>query len=222
MSEKKNWGDKVVGWFIEQEEEASPKSAEEVLAEVEAGEPAAAAPAPVKLEGEVAAAAAAPGPGGGFDFAAVYRAAGISPEAQDRVQKAIALLQELPPDSPGAVKRQIVEASLKAFGYPVEQIVEAGETEIRALEAFIDLGERNIATTVEKSNERIEELTAEIAMIKEKLEQKLSAQKALGEHCNEQKERVRQVLGFFGGEDTAGGVAAASPPPEDPAPAGDE
>lgn len=199
MSEKKRWGNKVLGWFVEKEEdegggvEAAPAS-EEAQAEVPL------VPGQVELKGDIP---PPPEPGGGLDFGAVYRAAGISGEAQDRVEKAMTLLGDLPADAPQGVKRQIVEAALKAFGYPVQQIVQAGETEIRALEAFIELGERNTQKIAAESEARVEALTAEIAQIKETMEQKLSAQRRLTEHCNAQRARVQDVLTFFGREEEA-------------------
>ena len=199
MSEKKQrWGNKVLGWFVEKEEdEVDGAEAAPAVETEEAPEPP--APGEVQLKGDVP---PPPEPGGGLDFAAVYRAAGISAEAQDRVEKAMALLADLPADASQGVKRQIVEAALKAFGYPVEQIVQAGETEIRALEAFIELGERNTQKISAESEARVEALTLEIAQIKETLDQKLSAQRRLSEHCNAQRDRVGEVLTFFGREQT--------------------
>jgi len=193
VTEKKNWGDKVIGWFVEQE------GGEEAGAEQPPTTEPAAQPEPpqveLKGEGEVP---PPPEPGGALNFAAVYRAAGIDVAAQDRVDKAITLLRDLPADAPQAVKRQIVEASLKAFGYPVEQIVEAGEREIQALGAFIELGERNTHKIGVEADARVEALTAEIAQIKESTEQKLGAQRRLADHCDAQKARVQDVLAFFG------------------------
>ena len=39
-----------------------------------------------------------------------------------------------------STKKQIVEASLKAFGVPIEKIIEAGVAEIEALEFYIRSG----------------------------------------------------------------------------------
>src|SRR5438874_1021844 len=72
--------------------------------------------------------------GGNVDFAKVFEAATIKADEQDRVAKAIQLLHDLPADTPAAVKKQIVEASLKAFGVPIDNIIETGVEEIQALE----------------------------------------------------------------------------------------
>src|SRR4051812_29093078 len=69
------------------------------------------------------------GPGGAVDFPSVFRKAGIKEEEIDRVNKALALLDQLPAETPQAVKKQIVETSLKAFGVPIESIIETAVAE---------------------------------------------------------------------------------------------
>jgi hypothetical protein len=213
---KKSWGESVVGWFVEQDEPeekkpAKKKSVAETLAAIEEEEAARPAPPPnaVALEGEVP---EPPEPGGGLDFTAVYKAAGITDETQDHVEKAINLLDTLPSDATDEVKRQIVEASLKAFGYPVDQIIEAGAREIQALQAFIELGQRKTHTLVAESNARIEALKQEMAQIEEQVEAKLAAQTRLANQCNQQKLRVQGVLEFFGQETVEKVVSPPSPP----------
>src|SRR5579859_2329263 len=78
---------------------------------------------------------------GSVDFSAVFRKAGISPEEGDRVEKALALLSQLPAETPQGVKKQIVETSLKTFGVPVDSIIETAVAEIEALQGSIKSGE---------------------------------------------------------------------------------
>ena len=54
-------------------------------------------------------------------FDQVFEAAGIAAEERDRVTKTRDLLAALPPGTDAAVKKQIVEASLKAFGVPIDR-----------------------------------------------------------------------------------------------------
>ncbi|NJN16914.1 MAG: hypothetical protein HC822_11920 [Oscillochloris sp.] len=63
--------------------------------------------------------------GEALDLAAVYQAAGIPEAAQERVTRAVELLKTLPAETPRELKRTIVEASLKAFGLPVDEIIGA-------------------------------------------------------------------------------------------------
>src|SRR5262245_44984727 len=56
-----------------------------------------------------------PPTGGQVDFAAVFAAAGVDQDEQQRVGRTTDLLRSLPAGTDAAVKKQIVEASLKAF-----------------------------------------------------------------------------------------------------------
>jgi hypothetical protein len=195
MTEKKGLGEKMLGWFVEREETSEKPEPRAEREEPPKPAPPSPAPPPVELKGEL------PIPGDGaaeLNFPAVFRAAGVADEAQDRVEKAIALLANLPAETPREVKRQIVEASLKAFGYPVEEIVQAGSLELQALGAFVAFGERNTQKAVAEASERIEALNREITEVKSAVEQKLAAQQKLASACDQRKLRVEEVLDFFG------------------------
>jgi hypothetical protein len=198
----KTLGKTVLGWFIVQEEEegAQEPTSDELIAKyANAAEAAPPPPPPVELKGELPKAA----PGAALDFPAVYRAASISDEEQGRVEKAHGLLQTLPAETPLATKKQIVEASLKAFGYPVDSIIEAGAQQIQALEAYIQHGERETQDILSQGTQRIAELTQQIDNVKQIMEQQVSSQQALTKASNEQKLRIQSVLEFFGQEAVA-------------------
>jgi hypothetical protein len=198
MAEKKGWGKSVLGWFVVREgEEAQEQSPDDLIAKYAEGE-AAPPPPEVQLKGELPKAT-----GGQVDFAAVYRATGIDDEEQGRIDKARGLLKTLPADTPKDVKKQIVEASLKAFGYPVEKIIETGAQAIQALEVYIQSGQRDTQTLLVEAQKRIEEMNAEIARAKKIMEDQVASQYALTQSCNEEKLRVQEVLEFFGQEAVA-------------------
>lgn len=222
----KSFGKTVLGWFVVQEAEAQAPTptADELIARY-SQEEAAAGPAPdepappsVELRGElprVAPGAAAAG-GAAVDFKAVYRAASISDEEQGRLEKASGLLQTLPAETPKEVKRQIVEASLKAFGVPIEAIIEAGAQEIQALDAYIKHGERETQATLSQGSTRIQDLERQIADVRRVMEDQVASQQALTRASNEEKLRVQAVLEFFGQEAVAR-VVKASPKLIEPA-----
>ena len=201
----------VLGWFVTQDgdgdhpdapAQSQVPSADALIAKY--AQPQAPAPAPepmpVQFSGVLP---QAPLPGAAIDFLAVYKAASISEEEQQRVEKARALLSSLPNETPREIKKQIVEASLKAFGVPVDKIIEAGAQQIQALEAYIRQGEVGTQSLLSESAARIEQLTAEIAQIKSIMESQLVAQQALARASNEEKLRVQVVLEFFGQEAVA-------------------
>lgn len=220
MTDKKSgWGSTVLGWFVTREGEegkrgeAGAEDADALIAKY-ANETPGAAPPELKLQGELPKAQ-----GGQVDYPAVFRAAGIADEEQGRIDKARNLLGTLPADTPREVKKQIVEASLKAFGYPLEKIIETGAQEIQALEVYIQTGQRDTQALLVESQKRLEELTVEMANVKKVMEDQVASQYALANACNEEKLRVQQVLEFFG-QDAVARVVRESPKLHDPQPSG--
>jgi hypothetical protein len=191
MSEKKGWGSTVLGWFVVQEGGA-PGSAPPN------GAPPPAAPEPPAFVKEPPAA-----PGGRVDFPKVYEAAGLDSEEQGRVAKAAELLAALPAGTEPAIKKQIVEASLKAFGVPIEKIIEGAVQEIQALEAYIRAGSLDTQNVHEESEKRIRQFEAEIGRIKSVMESRTQEQLAVAAACNERKLGIQKVLEFFGQETVA-------------------
>lgn len=226
---KKSLGETVLGWFVIREEEegdAPPaESADEAdqalmeevereaekLAKAPPAKPQAPArpppPAPAKppvpaLKGDVPEVPAGATPDAAV-FAKVYEAAQISDDEQQRVEKALALLESLPKDTPKAIRKQIVEASLKAFGIPVEEIIESAAQEIQALEAYIQQGEQRTQSLLMDANGQIEKLSARILEIKKLMELQIRTQQGVVGASNQQKLRIQQVLEFFGQEAVA-------------------
>lgn len=148
-----------------------------------------------------ASAAAAPGvkiPEVKIDFPAVLRRSGLSDEEQGRVDKTINLLHTLPAETPIEIKRQIVGASLSAFGIPVDQIIESAALHLRAYDRHIKEGQKQTQTLLEQSNRRLAELEQEVARVKQVMQEQLAQQQGLTSACNMQKLRVQEVLEFFG------------------------
>lgn len=192
MSDRKSWGSTVLGWFVVQEDDtAAPAPSPDE----------AAPPAAPELPAFVTEPPAAPG--GRVDFPKVYEAAGVDPEEQGRVGKAAELLGALPAGTDAAVKKQIVEASLKAFGVPVDKIIEAAVQEIQALEAYIRAGAADTQKVHEESEKRITQFEEEIRRIKSVMEGRTAEQLAVVQACNEKKLGIQKVLEFFGQEKVA-------------------
>jgi hypothetical protein len=219
MSDKKGWGSTVAGWFIERDEPQTPTEIESP--ENEAGvttEPVVSVPEnytmPSPTQG-VFQTAPPPPTGGQVNFAAVFSAAGVDDEEQQRVARTTELLRGLPAGTDAAVKKQIVEASLKAFGVPIEKIIEATAEEIQALDGYI----RNCAADNEKliqeSDARIKQYEQEITNIRTVMQQSVEEQQNLIKVCNDKKLEVQQVLEFFG-RDKVASVVKASPKLHDP------
>jgi hypothetical protein len=207
MSDKKGWGSTVLGWFVVRPEDEAGGEA------VAGADPAAAATADAAAIAAYSSDAPVvpmtpmenppPAPGGQVDYAAVFTAAGVEPEQQERLEKAAGLLRSLPAETDPAVKKQIVEASLKAFGVPIDKIIEAGVEEIQALESYIRAGAADTQKVLTESQDRIAKFEDEVRRIKQVMEERVSEQGAVVKACNERKLDVQRVLEFFGQEAVA-------------------
>ncbi|HEY3816121.1 MAG TPA: hypothetical protein VGL81_03065 [Polyangiaceae bacterium] len=212
MSDKKGLGSTVLGWFVvrEGEDEEEEESPEKLIAKY--GKKLPPAPAPqahdepvppsLRLQGDIPQIAAGTAPDLRV-FNQVYKAAQITDDAQQRVEKALGLLQSLPTETPKEVRKQIVEASLKAFGIPLDQIIETAAEEIQALEAYIQHGERNTGAILTDATQQVARLEAQIAEVKKLMDLQVRTQRGLVKASNDQKLRIQTVLEFFGQEAVA-------------------
>src|SRR5215207_7880122 len=213
MSQKKGWGETVAGWFIERDEPAAPVVTD--LGDV--------SDQPLPTENYTTPSPtqsvfrkSPPSPTGGqVDFAAVFEAAGVDKDEQQRVARTTELLRSLPAGTDTAVKKQIVEASLKAFGVPIEKIIEATVEEIQALDGYIRNAAADNEKLIQESDARIKQYEQEIQNIRSVMQQSVEEQQTLIKVCNDKKLEVQQVLEFFG-QDTVAQVVKASPKLHDP------
>ena len=134
------------------------------------------------------------------DFVGVLRKAGLTDEEQGRVDKTLSLLSSLPAETPLEIKRQIVGASLQAFGIQIEQIIESAALQIRALDRHGQDGQKQTQAFLEQGTRRIAELEKELSRIRSSMNEQQSLQKGLELTCNQKKRRVQDVLDFFGPE----------------------
>ncbi|HEX9962764.1 MAG TPA: hypothetical protein VGB00_17665, partial [Pyrinomonadaceae bacterium] len=221
MSEK-NWGDTVVGWFIVRDEDESQKAqpgadmtADELIAKyagsspLSSDEPSAESAEP-SAESQQKAASVPANYGappatvnGQVDFDAVFQAGGVDADERERIAKAKALLESLPDATDINVKKQIVEASLKAFGVPIEKIIEAGVAEIEALEFYIRSGAGDTEKVLQDGSTRIQQYELEIQNLRKIMEERVKEQNSVVAACNAKKLDVQKVLEFFGRDKVA-------------------
>lgn len=215
MSDKKGWGATVAGWFIERDDNNEPTGAAEAEADmlgVAPGRGDYATPSPTQGVFQTT----PPAPAGGqVDFDAVFASAGVGPEEQQRVARTTELLHSLPAGTDAAVKKQIVEASLKAFGVPIEKIIEASVEEIQALDGYVRNGAGENAKLIQESDARIRQFEEEIKNIRAVMQHSVEEQQTLIKVCNDKKLEVQQVLEFFG-QDAVARVVKASAKLHDP------
>ena len=232
MPENKNWGDTVVGWFIVRDgeenqtasEPAADATADELIAKYAASTPYTAdSSAADSVETGAQNGAYVPSNygtpppivNGQVDFDAVFETGGVDADERERILKAKSLLDSLPEATDTAVKKQIVEASLKAFGVPIEKIVEAGVAEIEALEFYIRSGGSDTEKLLKESSERIAQYEQEIQNLRKIMEDCVKEQNTVIAACNGKKLEVQKVLEFFG-RDVVAQVVKDSPKLHEP------
>lgn len=211
MSDKKSWGSAVMGWFVVQDPPAGG-TADAVPSDDDALIQSAAAQSEVP---QVFSSEPPPAPGGEVDFDAVYEAAGITAEEHQRITRTLDLLNSLPPGTEETVKKQIVMASLRAFGVPIEKIIESGAEELQALEAYIRGGARDAEKETSDAELRIKQLEEEIANLRSAMQQRVDEQQKVMRACNTKKLEVQKVLEFFG-QDAVARVVRESPKLHEP------
>ena len=207
MTDTKSWGSTVLGWFVVREGDAAP------------GEPAPgeAPPAPEPPAAQVAFEGGAPAaPGGRVDFDAVFNAAGIGGTERDLFAKAAGLLATLPDGTEPATRKKIVEASLKAFGIPIDRIIETGAHQVQTLEAYRQEQAVKTRGVAEESQKLIADYEAKIRDVRALLERRIAEQGTVQTSCNGRKLEIQKVLEFFGQEEVAR-VVRESPKLVDPA-----
>lgn len=203
MSDKKNWGQTVLGWFVVQDEDA-PQG--DVMPRLSDGP----ATGTTRAVEQVFVTNPPAATGGQVEFDAVFEAAGIGGEERQRVAKTVELLDALPADTPTPVKKQIVEASLTAFGVPIDKIIESGVAEIQALEGYIRAGAADTQQVLADAEQRIRGFEEQIRQLRTVMEQRVQEQQAAVKACNDRKLDIQKVLEFFGQEAVAR-VVHASP-----------
>lgn len=239
MAEQKGLGSKLLGIFVEtdaRDRDADPadggKSPAEVLAELaqqsdpsavaKKGAPASrlpsapAAPEPASQSGlppNLRLERASPPPASGpVDFMAIFREAGMDAAELDRVKKAEELLKSLPEATPTVVKKQIVEASLKAFGFEIDKIVAAAQNQKKALDAYVRVNESATAKSIQDAEAQIRAYTEKIAALRSDIEKRTAQLTSLSLAAQTRKGEVQKVLEFFQAPAEAS-VGAPSPAP---------
>jgi hypothetical protein len=145
----------------------------------------------------------APVPAGNLNFESIFDAAGIAAEERGQVERAQALLADLPADAPAAVKKQVVAAALKAFGIPIARIIEASAQEIQALEGYIQTGAAQAESFRAEAERKVAAFQQEIERIRTAAESRVREQQGVVSACNAKKLEVQQILEFFGQEAVA-------------------
>ncbi|MBM4777933.1 MAG: hypothetical protein GQE15_09540 [Archangiaceae bacterium] len=216
MPDDKSLGKRILGLFVESVDETkastttdpdgAPSPADEIAALAkqsapQAAQSVAAAPVPRPVHAPPAkpaatAAATAVEPAK-VDFDGVFKNAGIDPQALDRVRKAEELLKNLPDSASDEVKRQIVEASLKAFGFEISKILEAVVTQTKALDTYVRINEQQTAKAITDAQAQIAKLEDQVITLRADIDKRTTALASIAAAADVRKRQVSKVLDFF-------------------------
>lgn len=149
----------------------------------------------------VAAAAQRPEPPASYkvpDFGSIYKTGGMPDDDRDRLQKAEELLRNLPAETPLVLKRQIVDASLRAFGIAPERLVLAATKAITTLDTYFGIGEQDLEQRIAATGKRFAELDAERAKLEAQLAERTRIQQTLSFDVRARQTELRTITEFFG------------------------
>jgi hypothetical protein len=208
MPEEKGLGSKLLGLFVESKEGPSPdsgpsdqdeKSAADQIADI------ASRAVPPKMEvppalGRMApplAGTGAPVTPAQVDFDAVFKTAGMDVSDLDRVRKAEELLKSLPEATPLDIKRQIVEASLKAFGFDIAKIVGSATGQLKALETYVRINEQQTAKGITDAQAQIAQLEDKVISLRADINKRTDQLAAVAAAADARKGQIHRVLEFF-------------------------
>jgi CHASE3 domain sensor protein len=96
-----------------------------------------------------------------------------------------------------AVKKQIVEASLKAFGFEIDKILLAANNQKRALDAYVKVNETSTAKAIDDAQKQIQSLTEKIAGLRTDIEKRTHTLSSVTQSAQTRKADVQKVIDFF-------------------------
>ena len=228
MPDDKGLGSKILGLFVEKDGETpasgteaveGEKSAADLVAELanqggaKAGQaqagraPPAQAPAPMpaipKPTGPVTPAT--------VDFESVFKNAGMDGAELESVRKAEDLLKSLPEATPHDVKKQIVEASLKAFGHDIVKIAAGAQNQLKALDTYVRLNEQQTSKAITDLQKQIAQLEDKIIGLRADITKRTETLAGLAAAAEARKSQVQRVLDFFHVPPSAAPPASTGP-----------
>jgi hypothetical protein len=96
--------------------------------------------------------------------------------------------------------REVVEATLRAFGVDRTKIHSAAERQLEALEAFVRFSHEQSQQVIDANAQRIADLQAEIERCRQASTQSTAESEERARTVNEVLLKVQRVLDFFGDE----------------------
>src|SRR6266850_5785073 len=187
-TEQKGLGKKIKRLFLEEGEDASaaPASAAEEVAQIaqQSGPPPQAPPSAPPAGVEPA----------HVDFANIFRAAGLTQEQLDEVDRTEKLLRTLPANLPIETQKQILEGTLKTFGVAPDRIRQTIARQQRSLIAYAGVVKQDAEKRDADAHARIEQLRAEALKLERAIEERARARAGVELACKNQGESIGRMI----------------------------
>ena len=139
-------------------------------------------------------------PDGSVDFGAIYSSVGL-PVAPFTAEKVLEILASLPAELPLEAKRATMKVTLGALGATLgvtpETVVADASRKLTALGSYAETFTQQAATYVEKAEAEIARMEADIVLRKEKIAAAKVRKQAMVQACDQEADRLDDVLEFF-------------------------
>ena len=142
-----------------------------------------------------------PAPDGKVDFQAVFHSAGITGDTPFATAEKAMDLRKNFSALPQATQVESVEATLKTFGIGEQTIVADAVAKGEAIEAYLEVTQRETKEVVDKINEETAELTRQIEEKKKKVQERMAFQDAVNRMCQEEMEKYADLVRFLASND---------------------
>lgn len=156
---------------------------------------------PAAAVSESAAAPGRPPPPASYktpDFNGIFKSIGMPDDERDRLTRAEEALKSLPVDLPAVVRKQTVEAILRAFNIPPEKIASAATRAIDALQTYAGIGEQDLKTRLEATEKRLKELRTEQERLTASIAERQAMQATLLWDVRARQGELKSIIEFFG------------------------
>ena len=142
-----------------------------------------------------------PAPDGKVDFQAVFHSAGITGDTPFATAEKAMDLRKNFSALPQATQVESVEATLKTFGIGEQTIVADAVAKGEAIEAYLEVTQRETKKVVDKINEETAEITKHIEEKKKKVQERMAFQDAVNRMCQEEMEKYADLVRFLASND---------------------
>ncbi|HEY3282271.1 MAG TPA: hypothetical protein VGN26_08370 [Armatimonadota bacterium] len=138
-----------------------------------------------------------PSGSGPVDFAAVYQQAGLSDPNRFSAEKALEMVRKFPAEMPLEMRRASARITLETMGKDLREPLTDAAEKLRALDAYLEAGEKEVAQVSAEADAEISQLQAKIQDWERVKEARKRQQQDLEAACEQHASELKEVVNFF-------------------------